>query len=48
MCCTGWRDTKYPPTDELVSRIFEAAKQSTHVFSDEELRALVAASEATN
>ena len=34
---------KIPPTDELVNRIFEAAKQSTHVFSEEELRALVAA-----
>ncbi len=33
---------KIPPTDELVNRIFEAAKQSTHVFTDEELRALVA------
>ncbi len=27
---------KIPPTDELVNRIFEAAKQSTHVFSDED------------
>jgi 2-isopropylmalate synthase len=31
------------PTDELVNRIFEAAKQSTHVFTDEELHALIAA-----
>jgi isopropylmalate/homocitrate/citramalate synthase len=33
---------KIPPTDELVNRIFEAAKQSTHVLSDEELRGLIA------
>lgn len=31
------------PTEELVNRIFEAAKQSNHVFSDEELHALIAA-----
>ncbi len=38
---------KIPPTDELVNRIFEAAKQSTHVLSDEELRGLVAMPSAT-
>lgn len=32
-----------PATDELVNRIFEAAKQSNHVFNDEELHALIAA-----
>jgi 2-isopropylmalate synthase len=35
---------KIPPTDELVNRIFEAAKQSTRVLTDDELRALAAAS----
>jgi 2-isopropylmalate synthase len=34
---------KIPPTDELVSKIFEAAKQSTRVLTEEELRALAAA-----
>jgi 2-isopropylmalate synthase len=38
---------KIPATDDLVNRIFEAAKQSTHVFSDEELRSLISASGAT-
>jgi isopropylmalate/homocitrate/citramalate synthase len=33
---------KIPPTDELVNRIFKAAKQSTHVLSEEELRGLIA------
>jgi hypothetical protein len=42
-----WLDRhKISPTDELVNKIFEAAKQSTHVFSEEELKALVAASGA--
>ena len=34
---------KIPPTDELVTRLFEAAKQSTRVLTDDELQALVAA-----
>ena len=32
---------KISPTDELVNRIFEAAKQSTRVLTDDELHALV-------
>ncbi len=35
---------KIPPTDELVNRIFEAAKQSTRVLTDDELRVLASAS----
>jgi 2-isopropylmalate synthase len=35
---------KISPTDELVNRIFEAAKQSTRVLTDEELHALASAS----
>jgi isopropylmalate/homocitrate/citramalate synthase len=31
---------KIPPADELVNRIFEAAKQSTRVLTDDELRLL--------
>jgi 2-isopropylmalate synthase len=37
---------KIPATDELVNRIFEAAKQSSRMLTDEELRALCAASGA--
>ncbi len=33
---------KIPPTDELVNRLFEAAKQSTRVLTDDELRVLAA------
>ncbi len=36
-----------PETDELVSRIFEAAKQSSRVLTDDEVRALCAAPRAT-
>lgn len=35
---------KVPPTDELVNRIFEAAKLSTRVLTDDELRALASTS----
>jgi 2-isopropylmalate synthase len=34
---------KIPATDDLVNRIFEAAKQSSRMLTDEELRALCAA-----
>ena len=34
---------KIPPSDELVNRIFEAAKQSTRVLTDDELLALATA-----
>jgi isopropylmalate/homocitrate/citramalate synthase len=34
---------KIPATDDLVNRIFEAAKQSSRVLTDEELRSLCAA-----
>jgi 2-isopropylmalate synthase len=34
---------KIPATDELVNRIFEAAKQSSRMLTDEELKALCAA-----
>ncbi len=34
---------KIPPTDQLVNRIFEAAKQSTRVLTDDELQALAKA-----
>ena len=37
---------KIPATDELVNRIFETAKQSSRMLTDEELRALCAASGA--
>jgi isopropylmalate/homocitrate/citramalate synthase len=37
---------KIPATDELVNRIFEAAKQSSRMLTEEELRALCAASGA--
>ena len=37
---------KIPATDELVNRIFEAAKQSSRMLTGEELRALCAASGA--
>ena len=33
---------KIPPTDELVNRLFEAAKRSTRVLTDDELRVLAA------
>jgi 2-isopropylmalate synthase len=36
-----------PATDELVSRIFEAAKQSSRVLTEDELRAICAGSQAT-
>jgi 2-isopropylmalate synthase len=35
---------KIPPTDERVNRIFEAAKESTRVLTDAELRALASVS----
>ena len=34
---------KIPPTDELVNRIFEAAKNSPRLLTEEELRGLCAA-----
>jgi len=36
-----------PATDDLVNRIFEAAKQSSRVLTEEELRAICSASRAT-
>ncbi len=37
---------KFPPSDELVNRIFDAAKQSTRVLTDDELTVLATASRA--
>ena len=38
---------RIPATDELVNRIFEAAKQSSRVLTEEELKAICAGSTAT-